>query len=98
MNWRALEFPSQIAPFAEPLAFIREAQQIFEEAHCPPSFVVFQEIKTDGTLFLYFSPNTYPYCAKMLESYRAITRDEPTRNERPIIWVAGDLSIELLWR
>jgi len=38
---------------------------------------VFQEIKSNGSLFLYFSPTAYLYCSKMLESYRAVARDEP---------------------
>lgn len=97
MDWCTLEFPSQIAPFAEPSSFIGEAQRVYEEANCPPGFAVFQEIKSDGTLLLYFSPATYSYCAKMLQSYRATTRDQPTRDATPIIWVAGDPSVELRW-
>jgi hypothetical protein len=97
MDWYTLEFPSQIAPFAEPLTFIDEAQRIYEEANCPSGFAVFQEIKGDGKLFLYFSPSTDNYCAKIFQSYRAITCVQPTRSDRTIIWVAGDTSVELNW-
>lgn len=97
MNWYAIKFPNDIAPFAEPLSFIKEAEHIYEEANYPRGFAVFQEIKKDGDLFLYFSPSTYDYCAQMLKSYRATTRDEPIRGDRPIIWVAGDSSVELRW-
>ena len=77
---------------------IEEAQIIYEKDGCPKGLTVFQEIKSDGTLFLYFSPVARGHCLPLFNSYVGITCDEPARSDKPIIWIAGDSTPYFLWQ
>lgn len=96
MDWYEVKFPQEISPLAEPGPLIKEAQEIYEKAGCPDSFTVLQEIKSDGNLFLYFSPAARRHCAELFGSYRGVPRGEPAWSGKPIIWVAGDTSVQFV--
>jgi len=93
MPWHAIKFPNDLAIYAEPNPLLRELQSLYEQAKRPKGFAVFQETKDDGTLFLYFSPETETLCRLVLRSFQAKVY-EPVQSDKPIILMVGDLSVQ----